>query len=160
MWALSTMRHRPSEEFSNDLQQILLSAVKDDPDQVHPQNIGDLVQALAVLRLPVVEGLLPACEDWMVKNIDSLLPLHVFAYLNVRSQLACCACWSLALKVSCQTFEVRLRRLRCFLALLGTTHLALRAALSSGTWLAGELETELAPSACRQAPGCAQRAGG
>lgn len=88
LWALSTMRHRPSEEFANRMQHVLLSQIKAAPETVHPQNIGDMIQALAVLRLPLVDGLAAECEAWVAKNIEVLLPNHILAYLNVRGPLS------------------------------------------------------------------------
>ena len=86
-WALSTMRHQPSGAFSERLQAILLDGIKKDPDHIHPQNIGDMLQALAVLRLPCIDGLEEACEAWMRAHVQVLLPHHILAYLNVRPRL-------------------------------------------------------------------------
>ena len=85
LWALSTMRYRPSADFSDRLQTILLDTLQKQPDKIHPQNIGDLVQALAVLRLQPKDGLLDACAAWMEGHVNLLLPNHILAYLNVRS---------------------------------------------------------------------------
>lgn len=57
-------------------------------DKVHPQNIGDALQALAALRIAARPALREACAEWMRRNERALLPAHILAYLNVRSRLA------------------------------------------------------------------------
>ena len=84
MWALSTMRHRPSETFAYSMQNILLAQMSAAPQTIHPQNVGDMIQALAVLRLQLVDNFLSACDSWVSANIKMLLPNHILAYLNVR----------------------------------------------------------------------------
>lgn len=84
-WALSVMRHRPSVPFFNGLQLKLQKALRDAPATVHPQNVGDMLQALAVLRMPLADGLASDCRAWMVDNVARLLPNHILAYLNVRA---------------------------------------------------------------------------
>jgi hypothetical protein len=69
----------------NMLQNTLLTHLEKSPEVIHPQNIGDMVQALAVLRIPAHEKLLPACSAWMKDHIKLLLPNHILAYLNVRA---------------------------------------------------------------------------
>jgi hypothetical protein len=87
LWALSTMRFRPGPEFAARLQAVLLEGLRDEPDSIHPQNIGDVVQALAVLRLEPIEGLEEACDKWMRNHVQLLLPNHILSYLNVRPGL-------------------------------------------------------------------------
>eukprot|EP00892_Ulva_mutabilis_P001551 jgi/Ulvmu1/11397/UM075_0059.1 len=82
VWAMSMMRFRPSTQLSDFMQGVLLATLEGDPAAVHPQNIGDMVQALAVLRLEPREGLLEACEAWMRAHIALVLPNHIVAYLN------------------------------------------------------------------------------
>ena len=83
-WALSVMRHRPSVPFFDSLQLKLQAALREEPSTVHPQNIGDMLQALAVLRMPLAGELAEDCRAWMRDNVQRLLPNHILAYLNVR----------------------------------------------------------------------------
>lgn len=84
LWALSTMRFQPSAKFSQMLQRVLLNAFDNAPHSIHPQNIGDMMQSIAVLRLQAHKGLLGACDAWMRRHVEFLLPSHILAYLNVR----------------------------------------------------------------------------
>jgi hypothetical protein len=93
LWAMSTTRVRPSATFTRRMQQILLNTITKEP-----QNIGDMVQALAVLRRPAVEGLLDACDGWMRSHCRLLLPNHILAYLNVRFALSGSPIHSLTLR--------------------------------------------------------------
>jgi hypothetical protein len=87
-WALSTMRFQPSPKFSQMLQTVLLKFLNKAPHTIHPQNIGDMLQSIAVLRLHVHKDLLAACDAWMRLHVGFLLPNHILAYLNVRISLS------------------------------------------------------------------------
>ena len=83
-WAMSMMRYRPSEDFAAFMQTTLRDLIVSQPRSIHPQNIGDMVQALAVMRYTPQPGFLKASETWMRANLHRLLPNHIMAYLNVR----------------------------------------------------------------------------
>jgi hypothetical protein len=84
LWALASFRHRPSDAFSMFLQDRIRQSLQQSPAIVHPQNIGDTLQALAALRVPAQLELMQACAVWMRDNQRILLPNHILAYLNVR----------------------------------------------------------------------------
>jgi hypothetical protein len=83
-WAMSMMRFQPSAEFSHFLQQTLQRHIMHYARTIHPQNIGDMVQALAVMRREPWPALLEGADKWMRSNKHRLLPNHTVAYLNVR----------------------------------------------------------------------------
>lgn len=58
-WAMSMMRFRPQQAFAERLQRVLHEALDAAPAVLHPQNIGDMVQA-RLLAPPVVH--LPAAQ--------------------------------------------------------------------------------------------------
>lgn len=78
------MRFQPSEQFATFLQTTLERVIVKQPRTIHPQNIGDMVQALAVMRREPQQRLLDASDTWMRANVHRLLPNHTVAYLNVR----------------------------------------------------------------------------
>ena len=86
-WAMSMMHYQPSQKFANFMQRTLHIHITQSPRSIHPQNIGDMVQAMAVMRRAPQESLLVAAEDWMRANVHRLLPNHIVAYLNVRNRI-------------------------------------------------------------------------
>lgn len=84
IWAMSIMRFQAEEAFTDFLQATLHTTLEQQPGTIHPQNIGDMVQALAVMRRKPHPGLLAACDRWMSRHSHMLLPNHLVAYLNVR----------------------------------------------------------------------------
>lgn len=84
---MSMMRFQPSEQFATFLQTTLQRIIEQEPRSIHPQNIGDMVQALAVMRREPQAALLSTADRWMRSNVHRLLPNHTVAYLNVR----CCS---------------------------------------------------------------------
>lgn len=82
---MSMMRFQPSEQFASFIQRTLQQKVMHHPREIHPQNIGDMVQALAVMRCEPQKTLLSTADRWMRANTRKLLPNHTVAYLNVRS---------------------------------------------------------------------------
>lgn len=78
------MRFQPSQKFSHFFQTTLHHWIDTQPKLIHPQNIGDMVQALAVMRREPSQTLLYAADKWMHVNVHLLLPSHIVAYMNVR----------------------------------------------------------------------------
>jgi len=81
-WGMAQLRHRPAPAFADRLQARLLAGLTASPAAIHPQNVGDMLQAIGTWRYAPAPGLLEASHAWMLAHTHLLVANHALAYLN------------------------------------------------------------------------------